>query len=558
MTAPFDYDYLVIGSGFGGSVSAHRLTQKGYSVAVVEQGQRFTTETLPKNAWDLRNYLWMPRLGLHGIMAITAFKDVVIFHGAGVGGGSLVYANTHLEPLEAFYDDPRWAHMADWRSELAPFYAEAKRMLGTVESPRTFETDRVLNEVLDEMGTGDSFKKHTVGVYFGEPGQTVDDPFFDGEGPPRVGCTFCGSCMVGCDVGAKNTLDKNYLYLAEKNGAQVFAETRVEDVRPLGAGDGSDGYEVIGRSTRGVFKRRTRWTARHVVFSAGVLGTVKLLAKLKAQHSLPAVSGALGTYVRTNSESIQGVTVPSRDISKGIAITSGGMTPDGTHIEMVRYGDRADAMGPITTVHTAGGRLPRQMYFLAAVLKRPFLALRRLVWPFGWSKGTAIVLAMQAVDNSMQLTYRRRWWWPFGRTLNSDWGDRTPPPAYLPEAHAVTERLAEKLGGEPGSILPEVVLDTTTTAHILGGCPMGDAPTDAVIDKYNRVFGYTGLYVVDASMIPANLGVNPSLTITAMAERAMHYIPAKGETVELDVPDPRAVDAPQLAAGSNRGDTPPP
>ncbi|MEM9691039.1 MAG: GMC family oxidoreductase [Myxococcota bacterium] len=548
MTDRFDYDYIIIGSGFGGSVSAHRLTEKGYSVAVIEQGRRFTTDTVPKNAWDLRSFLWAPKLGMHGIMAITTFKDVVVFHGAGVGGGSLVYANTHLEPLEAFFDDPRWAHMADWRKELAPFYAEAKRMLGSTESPKVFETDRILKKVLTEMGTGDSFKRHTVGVYFGEAGKTVEDPYFDGEGPDRVGCTFCGSCMVGCNVGAKNTLDKNYLYFAEKNGAKVFAETRVVDVRPLGAEDGSDGYEVLGQSTRGLFKKTTRWTAKQVVFSAGVLGTVKLLSKLKAERSLPRLSDALGTYVRTNSESIQGAMVDDRDISKGIAITSGGMTPDGTHIEMVRYGDRADAMSSLTTVHTSGGRLPRQMYFLAAVLKSPFQAVKRLLWPFGWSKGVAIVLAMQAVDNSMKLIYRRPWWWPFKRSLTSDWGDRNPPPAYLPEAHQVTVRMAEELNGKPGSVLPEVVFDTTTTAHILGGCPMGESRDDAFIDKYNRVFGYTGLYVVDASMIPANLGVNPSLTITAMAERAMHYVPTKGETLDLDAPDPREGGVPHRLA----------
>jgi len=543
-----DFDYVIIGSGFGGSVSAHRLTQKGYSVAVVEQGKRFTTETVPKDAWDMRNYLWIPKLGMRGILAITMFKDVVIFHGAGVGGGSLVYANTHLEPLEAFYDDPRWAHMEDWRSELAPFYAEAKRMLGSTEAPAVFESDRVLAEVLDEMGTGDTFKRHTVGVYFGDAGKEVSDPYFDREGPARVGCTFCGSCMVGCNVGAKNTLDKNYLYFAERQGAKVFAETRVVDVRPLGAEDGSDGYEILGQSTGGVFKKKTRLTAKHVVFSAGVIGTVGLLSKLKAEQSLPRVSGALGTFVRTNSESIQGTTVYGKDISKGIAITSGGMTPDGTHIEVVRYGDRADAMSALTTVHTAGGRMPRQLYFIAALLKHPLQALRQIFWPFGWSKGTAIILAMQAVDNSMKLVYRRPWWWPFKRSLTSDWGDRTPPPSYLPEAHEVTERVAEKLGGVPGSVLPEVVMDTTTTAHILGGCPMGDTPEDAFIDKYNRVFGYTGLYVVDASMIPANLGVNPSLTITAMAERAMHYIPEKGARAELDVPDPREVMARALPA----------
>lgn len=521
----FDFDYIVIGSGFGGSVAALRLAEKGYRVAVIEQGRRFSTETLPASTWDLRNFLWMPRLGLRGIMALTAFKDMVVFHGAGVGGGSLVYANTHLEPLPAFFDDPLWKDLADWKTELAPHYLTARRMLGTVEAPATFESDHALREVLEEMGTGATFTKHSVGVYFGKPGETVADPYFDGRGPERQGCNFCGACMVGCKVGAKNTLDRNYLYLAEKLGAQIIAETRVDDVRPLGAADGSDGYELVARSTSpSLFRRKQVYRARGVVFSGGVLGTVHLLAACRERGSLPAISSQLGSFVRTNSESIQGVFVPQKDISRGIAITSGGFTPNGTHIEIVRYGDKADSMGMLSTVHTPGGRLPRQLYWLAAVVRKPWYAIRQLLWPKGWSKGTAIVLAMQALDNSMRLVFRRRWWWPFSRRLTTDWGDRTPPPTFMPDAHEVTARLAEKLGGTPGSILPEVVLNTTTTAHILGGCPMGSDASSGVIDRYNRVFNYANMYVCDASMIGANLGVNPTLTITAMAERAMSHV----------------------------------
>lgn len=525
----FDYDFVIIGSGFGGSVSAYRLTEKGYSVAVIEKGQRLPTEELPKTNWNVRKSIWAPFVGARGILSITPLKDVVIFHGSAVGGGSVVYANTHLEPLEAFFTDPRWNDLEDdWKSELAPFYAEAKRMLGSVEAPRTYKVDEALREVFEELGTAESFKRHTVGVYFGPPGETVDDPYFGGEGPSRTGCTHCGSCMIGCPIGAKNSLDKNYLYFAEKNGAQVVPDTKVTDVRPIGADDGSDGY-VISTRRLGLFGRRGRITARNVILSAGVMGTVPLLFKCRDRGSLPAISGALGTYVRTNSESIQGITTPIDDLGKGVAISSGGFTPEGTHIEMVRYGDHADAMSAMTTVHTGGGRWPRQLYWLGALLKRPLSALAPILWPFGWSKRSAIVLAMQAVDNSMELTWKRRWWWPFSKTMNSSWGDREPPPTFMPDAHHVTERLADKLGGTPKSVSLEVALDTTTTAHILGGCPMGSAPDDAVIDKYNRVFGYEGLYVVDGSMISANLGVNPSLTITALAERAMHYMPAKDE-----------------------------
>ncbi len=527
-----DYDFAIIGSGFGGSVSALRLAEKGYRVVVIEQGRRFTTETLPKSTWNLWRYLWAPSLGMHGIFALTALKDAVIFHGAGVGGGSLVYANTHLEPLETFFTDPLWADLADWKAELAPFYAEARRMLGTTEAPAIFESDEALRDVLGELGTGGSFKRHSVGIYFGRPGEAAPDPYFGGQGPERVGCTFCGSCMVGCRVGAKNTLDRNYLYLAEKLGATVLPETRVVDVRPIGAADGSDGYEVRTRGTRTWLGRRRTIRAARVVFSAGVLGTVKLLAECRDRGSLPRVSDALGTYVRTNSESIQGISRARRNVSRGIAISSGGFTPDGTHIEMVRYGESADAMSALATVHVPGGELPRQVYFLGALLKRPVQALRQLVWPWGWSRSAAIVLAMQALDNSMRLRLVRRWYAPWSRKLQSDWGDHQPPPRYLPEAHEVTRRIAERLGGEPGSVLPEVVLDTTTTAHILGGCPMGADASRGVIDRENRVFGYEGLYVVDASMIGANLGVNPSLTITAMAERAMSFVPARLATVE--------------------------
>jgi cholesterol oxidase len=530
----FDYDFIVVGSGFGGSVSAHRLTQKGYRVAVIEQGKRYRTEDMPKSNWNLKKSIWAPNVGMHGILSISTFKDVIVFHGAGVGGGSLVYANTHLEPPEPFYDDPRWNHLEDdWKDELAPFYEEAKYMLGSVESPKVFDSDRALKEVFDEMGTGDTFKRHTVGVYFGEPDEEVDDPYFDGEGPKRTGCTYCGSCMIGCRVGAKNTLDKNYLYFAEKQGAEVIPETRVVDLRPIRAADGSDGYEVITKPSTGfpLFRKKTTYRAKRVILSAGVLGTVKLLSECKDKGSLPNLSPALGTYVRTNSESIQGVRVSGENISRGIAITSGGHTPDGTHIEMVRYGEHADAMSALTTVHVGdGGRIPRPLHFLATAIRHPITFLKQLFWPFNWSKETAIVLAMQSLDNSMNLEYKRRWYWPFKKRLTSDWGDREPPPTFLPAAHEVTERVAEKMGGRPGSILPEVALDATSTAHILGGCPMGSTEEDAVIDKYNRVFNYDGLYVVDGSMICANLGVNPSLTITALAERAMHYIPAKDES----------------------------
>lgn len=515
--AVLDFDILVIGSGFGGSVAACRLSDKGYRVGVLEQGKRFGPDDYANSTWELRKYLWMPSLGCHGIFALKIMKDLIVFHGAGVGGGSLVYANTHLEPPDSFYRDPKWADLADWKAELAPHYREAKRMLGSVESPELTETDEALKKVLSSMGTGHTFKKHTVGIYFGEPGRRVPDPYFGGRGPERTGCTQCGACMVGCRVGAKNTLDKNYLFLAERLGAKVFPQTRVTAVTPIGALDGADGYEVACEDPLRSRSKR-RFTAHKVVFSAGVLGTLKLLFKCQQEGSLPNISTQLGQYVRTNSESIGGVVAWGRDFSRGIAISAGGHTPDGTHVETYRYGAHADSMGLLGTVHTAGGRLPRQLYFLAALARHPFRALRNTLWPVGWSRGMAGVLAMQAVDNSMELKYRRTWLSPLTKTLTSDFGKRSKPPTFLPQAYEVTEKLSQLLDGDPSSVLPEVVLDTTTTAHILGGCAMGRGPQDGVIDRDGRLFGYQGLYVMDGSMIGANLGVNPSLTITALAE----------------------------------------
>lgn len=529
MAAEYDYDFLIVGSGFGGSVSAYRLTQKGYRVAVVEQGRRYRTEDFPKNNWSFKKSLWVPYLGMFGILGIKIFKDLIVFHGTGVGGGSLVYANTHLEPLDAFYNDSKWSHLADWRTELRPHYAEARRMLGSVPAPRQFEAEEALKGVLGEMGQAHTYKPATVGIFFGKPGVRVPDPYFGGEGPERVGCTYCGSCMVGCQFGAKNTLDKGYLYLAEKRGAVVLPESRVVGIEPLGpAADGADGYAVRTECTTSLLGGPRRLLkAKNVILSGGVLGTVELLYRCKDEGLLPRLSGQLGSFVRTNSESIQGVLAPGRDMGKGIAIAGGGMTPDGTHVEIYRYGDRADAMSALSTVHTRGGPLPRQLYFLAALIRHPIRALRKLLWPFGWSRSLAGVLAMQAQDNSMYLRYRRKWFWPWKKSLASDWGDRERPPTYLPQAHEVTERLAKRLGAEPISIAPEVLLNATSTAHILGGCPMGRSAEEGVIDHEHRVFNYRGLYVIDGSAISANLGVNPSLTITALAERAMSHIPTK-------------------------------
>jgi cholesterol oxidase len=523
----FDFDFVIVGSGFGGSVSALRLSEKGYSVAVLEMGKRWNKEDFPKTTWDLKKYFWRPGLGMHGILQMTMVRDAFFLHGAGVGGGSLVYANTLLVPPDEAFDDARWVGL-DWKAALAPHYETAKRMLGATPSKVIVETDRMLEEVATEMGRGDTFHRATVGVYFGEAGKTAPDPFFDGEGPERTGCTLCGGCMVGCRVGAKNTLDRNYLYLAEKRGAVVQPESRVVDIRPLGDGDGEAGYELtVERSTSVLFRARRTLRAKNVVLSAGSYGTVELLMRCRERGSLPRLSDKLGTYLRTNSEALLAVRSRRDDVdySKGIAITSGVFVDDKTHIEVVRYPSGSDSMSLLTTVLTdGGGRTPRWLRWIGTVLRHPVRFLQSVV-PFGWARRTAILLVMQPLDNHLRYVMRRRWYWPFSKKLDSDRGSGEPAPVFIPVANLVAKKMADKLDGIPQSGLIEVMLNKASTAHILGGCPIGKDTDDGVVDAQHRVYGYRGMYVIDGSAIPANLGVNPSLTITAMAEHAMSHVP---------------------------------
>jgi cholesterol oxidase len=523
--ADFDYDFVIVGSGFGGSVSALRLTEKGYRVAVLEMGKRWHKDDFPKSTWNAFKYLWRPALGMYGILQMTLVKDAFFLHGAGVGGGSLVYANTLLVPPDEAFEDARWVGL-DWKAALAPHYATAKAMLGVVESPVIVETDRMLKEVAEEMGRGHTWKKADVGVFFGdEPGKTVPDPFFGGEGPERTGCIMCGGCMVGCRHGAKNTLDQNYLYLAEKKGARVVPETRVLDVTPLEGG----GYELETARSTGLFHPRRRIRARGVVVSAGSYGSVDLLLRCKERGSLRALSSKLGTYLRTNSEALLAVRSRRRDVdySNGIAITSGVFVDDTTHIEVVRYPAGSDALASLATVLTdGGGWIPRPLRWIGTVLRHPLQFLRSIV-PFGWAKKTAILLVMQPIDNHLRYRLRRRWYWPFRKKLDTDRGDGPPVPVYIPVANLVARKMAAKMDGVPQSGLLEVLLGKASTAHVLGGCPIGLSADDGVVDPQSRVFGYDDLYVVDGSIIPANLGVNPSLTITAMAERAMGEVPVR-------------------------------
>jgi cholesterol oxidase len=530
MGARLDYDWIVIGSGFGGSVSALRLAENGYRVGVLECGRRYRDPDFARSAWNLRRYFWMPRLGLRGIFRMTAFKDLFIVSGSGVGGGSLGYANTLYRARPAFFTDPQWAGLADWEAELVPYYETAERMLGVTTYEGTGPADELLREYGEQLGVANTFKPTRVGAFFGEPGVEVDDPYFGGEGPRRSGCVRCGSCMIGCRFGAKNTLVKNYLWFAERLGADVMPERMVTDVRPLGTEDGSGGYAVTSRrSGAWLTRRRTRTvTAQGVVLAAGALGTNQLLAECRHRGSLPRLSDRIGHVVRSNSESIQAVTVldDERDFAKSVAITSSIYPDPDTHIEVVTYGRGGDLMSRLFTAATgAGTRVTRPLKWIGAMLRHPLRALR-LLWPFGWSRRTVILLVMQTTDAAMRLVARRRWL-SRGVRLQTEQDPERPNPTYIPAAARAAEWFAQRTGGIPQSGITESALNIPTTAHILGGAVIGADPEHGVVDAANRVFGYENLMVVDGAAVPANPGVNPSLTITALAEHAMAQVPAK-------------------------------
>jgi cholesterol oxidase len=522
-----DYDVIVVGSGFGGSVAALRLTEKGYRVAVLEAGRRFADDEFAKTSWDLKRYLWAPALGCFGIQRIHLLKDVMVLAGAGVGGGSLVYANTLYRPLEPFYRDRQWAHITDWQAELEPHYDQASRMLGVVTNPLNTPHDDVMRKVAADMGVADSFHATPVGVYFGRPGEQADDPYFGGAGPRRTGCNECGSCMTGCRVGAKNTLVKNYLYLAEQAGAQVVPLTTVTAVRPRG--DGS--FEVDVRRT-GTRARRFRHTltAGQVVLAAGTWGTQNLLHRMRDTGALPRLSPRLGELTRTNSEAIIGAgrtaVDPDRDFSRGIAITSSIHPDETTHIEPVRYGKGSNAMSLLQTVATDGSSpVPRWRQAVRFAVRHP-LRTARLLNAHRWSERTVILLVMQSLDNSIT-TYTRRGW--FGRRrYTSRQGHGEPNPSFIPAGYEANQLTAKHIDGVAGGTWGEIA-GMPLTAHFIGGAPIATDAEHGVIDPYHRVFNYPGLSVVDGTAITANLGVNPSLTITAQAERAFSLWPNKGE-----------------------------
>ncbi len=527
MRQDLEHDWLVIGSGFGGSVSALRLAEKGHRVGLLECGRRFADHELPRSTWDLRRYFWAPKLGFKGIFRLTIFRDVAVVSGSGVGGGSLGYGNTLYRAPERFYADPQWSGLNDWDSALAPHFDTAERMLGVVTVDADDPADLLLREFGREIGADRTYAKTRVGVYFGKPGETEADPFFGGAGPARTGCIECGRCMVGCPHNAKNTLPKNYLWLAERAGAEIVPERTVTDIRPLGAPDGSDGYAVTSERT-GAWLRRDRrvHTTRGVVVAAGALGTNRLLARSKLAGSLPRVSDRLGELVRTNSEAILAVTLPpgAPDMTKRVAISSSVYPDPDTHIETVTYGDAGDSMSALFTLLVGDGtRLTRPLKLLGAAARHP-VRLARLSRPRGWSQRTIIVLVMQSLDNAIALRARRG---RFGGVrLSTEQDPDRPNPTFIPIANRFAEWLAERTGGIAQSSLMEAVANIPTTAHILGGAVIGADRSSGVVDARQRVFGYENLLVCDGSAIPANVGVNPSLTITALAEHAMSQVPA--------------------------------
>ena len=523
-----EYDVVVVGSGFGGSVAALRLAEKGYRVLVVEAGRRFTDETLPRTSWDVSRFLWAPRLGWLGIQRIHVLPDVVVLAGAGVGGGSLVYANTLYRPSsDAFFADPQWAGITDWRAELDPYYDQASRMLGVVDNPTCTPADDVVRRAADDLGVGSSFRLAPVGVVFGTPGARVPDPFFGGAGPERRGCLQCGECMTGCRHGAKNTLPTNYLWLAERAGARVVAETTVTSVRPRG-----QEWEIRTARTGRRGGQRTV-TAGQVVLAAGTWGTQELLHRMKVDGTLPALSDRLGALTRTNCESLGGAATRWRgwrrrpDMTRGVAITSSVYLDERTHLEPVRYGRGSNLMGLLSTVLTdGGGRVPRPLRWAGNVARHPGQVASLLLGLGSWSQRTVIGLVMQTGGSSITVRPRRTWRGTV--RLTSVPGEGEPTPTWIPAANAAYRRMAAHLGGFAASSVGEVA-DVPMTAHFLGGCTIGSSSATGVVDAYHRVFGYPGLHVADGSTVSANLGVNPSLTITAQAERAFALWPNAGE-----------------------------
>lgn len=518
-----DYDYIIIGSGFGGSVSALRLSEKGYKVLVIEKGKWYNAEDFPKTNWNLRKWLWVPSLRFFGIMKLSIFRHIAVISGTGVGGGSLVYANTLPVPKKAFYTSGSWRTLADWESELKPFYQQALKMLGAAPNPKLFDGDLALKQMAEEMGRKEHFEAPEVAVYFGKEGETVKDPYFEGKGPERTGCIFCGGCMTGCRHNAKNTLDKNYLWLAQQKGAVILAENEVYDVKAS-----AGGYEIYSKSSTAIFPKKKKFKTKGIIFSGGVLGTVKLLLKLKGS-SLSKLSDKLGDDIRTNNETLISVSTSdkTKDLSKGVAIGSLLHTDENSHLEIVRY-SKGSGFWKLLHLPMAAGKNPvsRLLHIFGQLLSSP-LAWFKTYFINSWSKSTTVLLFMQSVDSTLKL--KRNY---FG-SLSTGVSKGRKPTSDIPESKELTNRYSKIINGKATSFALESLAGIPTTAHILGGAVMGKDASEGVINAKNEVFGYKNMYVIDGSMISSNPGVNPSLSITAIAERAMSLIPEKQAAAKM-------------------------
>ncbi len=518
------YDYIVIGSGFGGSVSAMRLSEKGYRVLVVEKGRRFSAEDFPESDWNLKKFLWLPKVRWFGFQNVTFFRQLTILSGVGVGGGSIVYGNTHMVPPDSFFSNPAWARFRDWKKTLMPYYDKARFMLGTIPYTQFKEEDLLLKEVAADMGKQGTFKGVNIGVYDGDP-DMPKDPYFKGLGPLRNGCKACAGCMVGCRYNAKNTLDKNYLYFAEEYGADILAETLVEKIEYV-----DNAYQISYRSSTAWPWRRTMKTvqAKGIVVSGGVLGTMNLLLRQKHHYkTMPNLSATLGNNIRTNSESLCGVSNADRKLNNGVAISSYFNPDEHTHVEIVKYNDRSGAMGRLGTLAVGKGNgMVRTLKLITQIIRHPIRFLRAFLNVRCWGENSIIFLVMQSLDNSMRMKWRNGLLW---KRISFRNDAESKVPAYIPVGQEVMKRYAEKVNGIAQNVIPEIVLNMPMTAHILGGCPIGESTDNGVVNDRFEVHNYPNMYILDGSVIPCNLGVNPSLSITAISEYAMSLIePARG------------------------------
>ena len=525
-----EYDYVIVGSGFGGSVSALRLSKKGYKVLVIEKGKWFKAEDFPKTNWDFKKWLWVPSLHFFGIMKLTIFKHIAVLSGTGVGGGSLVYANTLPIPKSTFFKTGSWSKLHDWENELAPYYQEALKMLGATKNPKLFDGDMGLKKVAQKLGMEDKFDATNVAIYFGEENVTKEDPYFNGMGPERTGCNYCGACMTGCRNNSKNTLDKNYLHLAQKYGAEIIAEQEVYDVSPINRKDGADGYEISIKTSTKIFTNRHKIKSKGVIFSGGVLGTIKLLLKLKTT-SLPNISDRLGEEIRTNNETLVSVSSLEKDknFSKGVAIGSILDTDQNSHLEICRYSEGSNAWKLVHLPYVTGSNiLSRLTKVLWSFIKSPSQYFK-IYFVNSWAKQTVVLLFMQTLDSTLR--FKRN---AFGLMSSTVSSGKKPTP-FIPESVKLIYEYSKAVKGVSTSFILETIAGVPSTAHILGGAVMGKNTSEGVIDKNNKVFGYENLYIIDGSMISANPGVNPSLSITAIAERAIDQIPRKNNIEKMTV-----------------------